>query len=217
VSIRLENIPVKVDSEPGESVLSALARAGFALTAPCGGRGVCGKCRVKLLGGGLQGGGPDASGEFLACRGIPAGDISIAFLRDEGFIENEAGPSHEPLHEAPVGGAVVHRRIARAGAALDIGTTTLSARLVDMDTLLPIATFSALNDQRVLGADVITRIQAARNGRTRELYKLINRQTERILRIFIEKYCFDKVETLMVSWNTTMLHHFANTDTSPMA
>ncbi|MDR0709706.1 MAG: ASKHA domain-containing protein, partial [Spirochaetaceae bacterium] len=216
MSITLENIPAGVEPEPGESVLSALARAGFALTAPCGGRGVCGKCRVKLLSGGLLGGGPDDSGEFLACRGIPAGDISIAFLRDEGFVENEAAPSHEPLDETPAGGAAARSRITRAGAALDIGTTTLSARLVDMDTLRPIATFSALNDQRVLGADVITRIQAARNGRTGELYNLINRQTERILRLFIEKYCLDKIETLMVSGNTTMLHLFTNTDPSPM-
>jgi uncharacterized 2Fe-2S/4Fe-4S cluster protein (DUF4445 family) len=85
-----------------------------------------------------------------------------------------------------------------------------------MDTLRPIATYSALNDQRVLGADVITRIQAARNGRTGELYRLINRQTERILRLFIEKYDLDRIETLAVSGNTTMLHLFANTDPSAM-
>jgi uncharacterized 2Fe-2S/4Fe-4S cluster protein (DUF4445 family) len=201
VSIRLENIPV--DSEPGESVLSALARAGFTLTAPCGGRGVCGKCKVKLLSGALLNSSPDSSGEFLACRGVPDGDISIAFPRDEGSL----------VHEGPVHSRPGHRR---AGAALDIGTTTLSAKLVDPDTLRPIATYSALNDQRILGADVITRIQAARKGRTGDLYKLVNRQVDRILRTFIEQYDLDRIETLMVSGNTTMLHLFTNTDPSAM-
>jgi uncharacterized 2Fe-2S/4Fe-4S cluster protein (DUF4445 family) len=206
VSIKLENIPV--EPEPGESVLSALGRAGFVLSAPCGGRGVCGKCKVKLLSGELLNCTPDSAGEFLACRGVPAGDISIAFLQDEGFIENEESSFHEA--------SVPSRTAKRVGAALDIGTTTLSARLIDMDTLRPIATYSALNDQRVLGADVITRIQAARSGRTRELYNLVNRQTERILRLFIEKYDLDRIETLAVSGNTTMLHLFTNTDPSAM-
>jgi uncharacterized 2Fe-2S/4Fe-4S cluster protein (DUF4445 family) len=85
-----------------------------------------------------------------------------------------------------------------------------------METFEPIATYSALNDQRVLGADVITRIQAARNGKTGELFSLVNRQTERILGIFIEKYGLDKIETLIVSGNTTMLHLFTNTDPSAM-
>jgi uncharacterized 2Fe-2S/4Fe-4S cluster protein (DUF4445 family) len=212
VRIWLEDTPVEPES--GESVLSALTRAGFVLTAPCGGRGVCGKCRVKLLEGELRNVVPDSAGEFLACQGVPAGDIRIAFLGDEGFIENEVFPFPEvPVSEAPVRGGTKHRRL---GAALDIGTTTLSARLVDMDTLRPLAAYSALNDQRVLGADVITRIQAARNGRTGELYRLINRQTERILRLFIEQYDLPGIETLAVSGNTTMLHLFANTDPSAM-
>jgi uncharacterized 2Fe-2S/4Fe-4S cluster protein (DUF4445 family) len=147
---------------------------------------------------------PDFSGEFLACRGVPAEDISIAFPGSEGFVENEI---------SPLSGGTEHKR---AGAALDIGTTTVSASLIDLDTLEPIASYSALNDQRILGADVITRIQAARNGRTGELFRLINRQTERILGLFIEKYHIDRIETLIVSGNTTMLHLFANTDPSSM-
>lgn len=35
----------------GESVLSALRRAEIYLTAPCGGKGTCGKCRIKLIEG----------------------------------------------------------------------------------------------------------------------------------------------------------------------
>jgi uncharacterized 2Fe-2S/4Fe-4S cluster protein (DUF4445 family) len=206
VKINLET--GSVNAEPGETVLSALARGGFVLAAPCGGRGVCGKCKVKLLNGSLLDTLPDSSGEFLACRGVPSGDISIAFLRDEGFIENEVSSLNSALNSA-----AEHKRV---GVALDIGTTTVSAQLIDLNTLKPIATYSALNDQRVLGADVITRIQAARNGKTPNLYQLINRQAERVLRLFIEKYHLDRIETLVVSGNTTMLHLFANTDPSSM-
>jgi uncharacterized 2Fe-2S/4Fe-4S cluster protein (DUF4445 family) len=103
-----------------------------------------------------------------------------------------------------------------AGVALDIGTTTLSAALVDPDTARMLETYSVLNDQRIFGADVMNRIGAARNGKTAELFNLINRQTEGILRYFTGKWGLPKIETLSVSGNTTMLHLFTNTDPSGM-
>ena len=34
----------------GETLLAALRNAGFSLPAACGGRGKCGKCRVRING-----------------------------------------------------------------------------------------------------------------------------------------------------------------------
>ena len=104
----------------------------------------------------------------------------------------------------------------RAGAALDIGTTTVQAQLINLDTSEILDTFSALNDQRIFGADVISRISAARNGKLNGLFSAINNQTESILKQFILKYNPDKIEKCSVSGNTTMLHLFCNTDPSPM-
>ena len=33
----------------GETILEAMRAAGITLAAPCGGKGICGKCRVKML------------------------------------------------------------------------------------------------------------------------------------------------------------------------
>ncbi|MDR2101776.1 MAG: ASKHA domain-containing protein [Treponema sp.] len=190
---------------PGETVLSALARGGVAISAPCGGRGFCGKCKVRLVAGSISGVTPDPAGYpaglFSACRAFPLSDITIALVQDETLAENP------PPGVKNLPGAVV---------ALDIGTTTLSARLLDPDTGEAAETLSQLNDQRVFGADVMSRIGAARSGKTGELFSLINRQTFRVLEDFKNRYNIKKIERLMVSGNTTMLHLFANTDPSGM-
>ncbi|MDR2404696.1 MAG: ASKHA domain-containing protein [Spirochaetaceae bacterium] len=192
-----------------ESLLEALAGAGIAISAPCGGRGICGKCRVRLLEGTVRKVAPDSSGIFLACQGIPAGDIHIELLSGEGPVINEVSALNVP-------GFIPEQIPSHAGLALDIGTTTLSAALVDLDTARFLETYSILNDQRIFGADVMNRIGAAKNGKTTELFNLVNRQTEGILRYFIGKWGLPKIESLSVSGNTTMLHLFTNTDPSGM-
>jgi uncharacterized 2Fe-2S/4Fe-4S cluster protein (DUF4445 family) len=106
--------------------------------------------------------------------------------------------------------------VSRAGVALDIGTTTVSARLIDLDNGQELLTYSALNQQRVFGADVMSRIGAARAGKTKELFDIINRQTHGILSGFMQKLKLPLIETLIVAANTTMLHFFAKVDPSSM-
>ncbi|MDR2418709.1 MAG: ASKHA domain-containing protein [Treponema sp.] len=180
------------------SVLSALGNMGVAFSAPCGGRHVCGKCKVKLVEGQVLGD-IDNAGNFLACQGIPLSDLTVE-LPDEFIIKNEVEVS------------TVLSPAKRSGVALDIGTTTVSARLIDLDTGAILDTRSELNDQRVFGADVMSRINAARNGKTADLFGLIKRQTQRIL----SSFRVNEIEQLTVSGNTTMLHLFTNIDPSSM-
>ena len=42
---------ISVDVEPGTTVMQALITAGLKIDAPCGGRGVCGKCKVRIVDG----------------------------------------------------------------------------------------------------------------------------------------------------------------------
>jgi len=205
VKIRLQNSPLVCEAAKGETILLACARSGVIISAPCGGRGTCGKCGVRLLEGQVSGDTPDAEGAVRACAAVPLSDITIdcpAFgelsVDDSGKLPAEA---HRP---------------ARAGIALDIGTTTVCARLVDLDTSTALDNISELNDQRPFGADVMSRIGAAKYGKTGELYNLINRQTERIIKTFKERWDIPKIEKLAVSANTTMLHLFLNVDPSSM-
>ena len=194
----------------------ACARAGFILSAPCGGRQHCGKCRVQLLEGQVTGDSPDSAGWVRACMAVPLSDITIA-APASGGVTNSADLSGELLSRRRAGAASEERgAVFSAAVALDIGTTTLSARLVDLATATVLDTISELNDQRAFGADVMSRIGAAKNGKTEELFNLINRQTERILGSFKNRWDIQKIEKLAVSGNTVMLHLFLNVDPSGM-
>jgi uncharacterized 2Fe-2S/4Fe-4S cluster protein (DUF4445 family) len=142
----------------------------------------------------------------LACSAVPVSDITIAY---NGNAEIYGGG-------APDAAADGMGCPGRAGTAIDIGTTTVCAKLIDLDSSFVLDTVSQLNDQRAFGADVISRISAARNGKTDELFALINGQTKRILSSFMERRDISKIEKLTVSGNTTMLHLFLNTDPSGM-
>jgi len=212
MKIRPGNNP-EVCHGDGETILLSCARSGLVLSAPCGGRGRCGKCRVQLLEGQVSGDTPDAHGMIRACRAIPLSDITIAMTGSVELAYNaltdSAGSSGNP-HPS------VHKKIARPGIALDIGTTTVSARLVDLASSAALDTISELNDQRAFGADLMSRIAAAKDNKTKELFNLINRQTERIISTFQERWGLGKIEQLSVSANTVMLHLFLNVDPSGM-
>jgi uncharacterized 2Fe-2S/4Fe-4S cluster protein (DUF4445 family) len=75
-------------SPPDESILEAAQKAGVALDAPCGGRGTCGKCKVRVLSGSIstEAACVEASitprefedGWRLACLIYPQSDIEVS-------------------------------------------------------------------------------------------------------------------------------------------
>ena len=104
----------------------------------------------------------------------------------------------------------------QTAAAFDIGTTTIQAQLVDLRTGQTLDTFSGLNDQRVFGADVISRISEAQNGKLDGLFAAINNQVKNILISFTQKLNLSNIEKCAVSGNTAMLHIFCRADPSSM-
>ncbi|HBG92379.1 MAG: hypothetical protein A2X54_00365 [Nitrospirae bacterium GWF2_44_13] len=84
-----KSIPIAKD----ESILSALKRSGVYLVASCGGKGTCGKCRVKIQGGKYR---TSASGKIsqvdkekgivLACQTFPENDISVEILEEARLV-----------------------------------------------------------------------------------------------------------------------------------
>jgi uncharacterized 2Fe-2S/4Fe-4S cluster protein (DUF4445 family) len=77
----------------GESILQALKRNGIYLVASCGGKGICGKCRIKLLEGkrriihtGKLEPRDVEAGMTLACQTFPEGDIFIDIPKESKLI-----------------------------------------------------------------------------------------------------------------------------------
>lgn len=73
---------VKVTVEAGTTLMAAAAEAGVEFEGPCGGRGVCGKCRMRILEGG-------APGWVLACQTAIHGDLVVEIPQQEIYLSRK--------------------------------------------------------------------------------------------------------------------------------
>ena len=152
-----------VEAHCGESLLEVLRRAGVPIAAPCGGAGTCGKCAVEVHRASAHG-----WERVLACQ-TPAEDGMEVRLGTTGSLLVEDG--------APD----LDRLLARftrddaapgdLGVAVDLGTTTVAAYLIDLRAGRLLAHGGEANPQASFGADVISRIQACREGKLAELQR----------------------------------------------
>jgi len=78
-----------IDASPDESLLAALRREKIYLVSSCGGKGTCGKCRVKVTQGPVDIRGSNkvserlkGEGYSLACQTVPTGDVHIEIPRE---------------------------------------------------------------------------------------------------------------------------------------
>ncbi|MDR2798816.1 MAG: ASKHA domain-containing protein [Treponema sp.] len=98
------------------------------------------------------------------------------------------------------------------GLAIDIGTTSVSILLVNLQTGEPLAVGSAGNGQIRYGADVISRIiESTRSGGLERLHKAV---TDACIEPLIHQVCqtagipSDRIYRVVVAANTTMTHLF---------
>ena len=173
----------------GETVLETLSAGGVFLDAPCGGKGKCGKCLVRLS--------PNGD-EVKACLTLVEGDMDIHL--PQVMDMKIAGSAAEPTASGAVSDQL--------GVAVDIGTTTVVAHLTDLKTGVRIATASGVNAQRPYGADVISRIQYCSENGHETLTRLIREQLAEL----IEKTCADSgvrrgdIRYITIAANTIMEH-----------
>lgn len=207
----------KAEPLDGEMLNELMRRANFVLAEPCGGNGICGKCRVKI-----EGDAPDiseAERQFLSEEEIRAGiRLACQTKARKGMVVSRAEPLPGGMKIISEG-ADSFRDMERAdkGAsysiAIDIGTTTLVAYLVSRESGAVIAVSSAVNPQAVFGADVISRISYA-SERDDGLGVLQNRVVDAVNRLIFNlqrraAVAEEEITEAVVSANTTMEHIFA--------
>ncbi len=184
----------------GQNLLEILQNNAYNFSAGCGGNGVCGKCKVKLLQGNYP---ADEEGYILSCKTILTSDIEIKISeqRGTGLVDFQERKFEIESNEG-------------YGIALDIGTTTLAFSCVDLQTGSVIKNLSSLNPQAIFGADVISRIKAGGEGKLSLLNKLIKDSVNEAIAHFMHEFNIKSIKKLCVTGNTTMLHIFCNEDVS---
>lgn len=183
---------------------------GTALALPCGGKGMCGKCRVRVVQGTLPVTPEDrrifsdeqlAQGWRLACKAVTrdAVELVVPVQEQQGFSAVAADSTDQ---------AAVVTEGHDYGLAVDIGTTTLATALVDCTDGQILATATAVNSQRSFGADVISRIGAACHGKGKALQKAVRRDLTRLVQQLFQDHpgVAGHCHRMAIAANTTMLH-----------
>ena len=269
VKFKNENIIIKV--EKGTKLSECIRIANLSIETPCNCMGLCGKCRVKVVGQMYP---PSILEEGfilrekdirLACMAEVLGDVEVELLYNNkklktinnGYsIEVETNnqikkiqlPEMDKTSYIPyvetidknVNSIPVYEKIAKLnrqkqsriygvcfdddiidlvsettiilGVAIDIGTTGISAYLVNLETGEIIDKNSSLNPQTEYGSDVLSRITFAINNEegTKVLRdSIVNKINQMIKALVNTNYAIDNVYRIMIAANTTMLHFFA--------
>lgn len=190
----------------GATLVDAAGQAGIILNTVCGGKGTCRKCTVYVQ--------PD-NREVLACQYRIESDVTVTVPPGSRFFEqrilaegvetpHKIRPDvYEKYSEVPCDPIL--------GVAVDLGTTTVVAKLVDMKTGECLATEAVLNPQAKFGDDVVSRIAYAETTeRAAELHRII----VDCLNTLIGKLCrsagaeIGQVREVCIVGNTTMSHIF---------
>ena len=98
------------------------------------------------------------------------------------------------------------------GIAIDIGTTTVVAMLIDLSNGKELESYSCLNSQKICGQDVITRIHYSdEHGEAglKYLQNLILDDLRSLINKLLEAQSNYEVKAITVAGNTTMIHLFA--------
>ena len=193
----------------GVLLWDALRQSGYALSAPCGGHGKCGKCRVRAEG--ALSPRPDADGFCLACQTHLAGDATV-WLDRPSVLSNIEGAGKMPefsLNPPP----------GKYGLALDIGTTTLAAQLLSLKDGRILAAVTAENPQRQIAHDVIGRIQAAMDGQGLALQAQIRGEIDRMRRALCVQTGLPEtaIDFSVYTGNTTMLYLLTGRNPKPLS
>jgi uncharacterized 2Fe-2S/4Fe-4S cluster protein (DUF4445 family) len=100
------------------------------------------------------------------------------------------------------------------GIAVDIGTTTVVAYMVNLATGKTEQIVSGLNRQKSWGGDVISRVQAVNDSGCGPLQKAITNQLSRMLYRLVEEagIPWEDLRGVSIAGNTVMMHLFAGVD-----
>ncbi|MFC1755148.1 ASKHA domain-containing protein [Thermoproteota archaeon] len=197
----------EVDVQPDSNLLSVIRECGLFVEAPCGGQSVCKKCLVFT----------EEGKALFACKTTVKEDMTVVLPRYDDpllrskktnlasdFIPKQIDPVVKNVEQ------VGERKDCKnLGIAIDIGTTTISIVLLDIESGDIIDNISFYNPQIIYGADIIHRIIFSQKGDgAKLLQKKIVDELIKSISYLGSKNEIDlrEVKSVAISGNTTMIH-----------
>jgi len=181
---------------------------------PCGGRGRCKGCKIRVLSGSLPVSAEEnhklspaelANGWRLSCRGRADADLKLELAQWEATILTD----DTVFDFTPQDGL---------GIAIDVGTTTIVAQLLDLRTGHVLAVRTALNAQAKHGADIMSRIEVAVAGYGQpELERLIREQIGELIQELLSVSAAADLRNVVLVGNTVMHHLFCGINIEPLS
>ncbi|MGE5325886.1 MAG: ASKHA domain-containing protein [Deltaproteobacteria bacterium] len=212
--ITLRPIGADLRASAGTPLRDALFEQGMEF--PCGGRGRCRGCRVQVLQGQVSINSAQRkklspeeldAGWRLACQCTVESDLVMELRQwDAAILADETPFAFEPRPGL--------------GVAVDVGTTTIVAQLLDLQRGCVLGVRTALNGQGRHGADVMSRVEFALTpGGLQELQELIRRQIGALVAQLLRAACADaqQVRDVVLVGNTVMHHLFSGIDVEPLS
>jgi uncharacterized 2Fe-2S/4Fe-4S cluster protein (DUF4445 family) len=184
--------------------------ASFGMEFPCGGEGWCGSCKVRVLEGTLPVTPEDraalteeqlAAGWRLGCRACATGPLTLEAAQ---WIIPILADFEKMPHSTQPG----------LGIAIDVGTTTIVAQLLDLGSGEVIGVRSGLNPQAAYGADIMSRVAFALHDRrlTTMIRQFIGTMVAELAGDRVSEVC----DVVLVG-NTVMHHLFAGLSVEPLS
>jgi uncharacterized 2Fe-2S/4Fe-4S cluster protein (DUF4445 family) len=279
VSVRFKNENITIEVEQGTKLSECIRIANLSIETPCNSMGLCGKCRVKVIGDMYPPSYVEKSFIFdeenirLACIATVRGDVEVELINrskklntiNNGYsievsvnseikkielpdIDRNSSIPYIETIDKKVNSILVLEKIAMfhkekgskiygvcaddniidlvsettiiLGVAVDIGTTGISAYLVNLETGEIINKNSYLNPQTEYGSDVLSRITfAINNEEGTEILRdsIVNKINDMVKELVNSNYGVDNVYRIMIAANTTMLHFFAGVNPHSIA
>lgn len=214
---------IEICCKEGESLLQACQRLKIFSNNVCGGAGICGKCKVRMITNAVPPSGADQV--FFTERELQAGWRLACLAKLVGSCKIEIPLTHQEDMSVVTDSGLVNlisnkeddrkengEKTKGMALVIDIGTTTIAMQLVRYGQNLQgeseievIDTYTAVNSQRSYGADVISRIQASNQGKGQELKECILHTLAEGMETLLSH---TRVEQVLIAGNTTMVHLF---------
>ncbi len=214
---------LRISIDEHNTFLDAIRQTGLHVNSECGGRGTCLKCIITLHPA------PEPTPQDL--KHISSTDLEKGFrLACQHKVKQKSRvvlQDHQREVKILFEGLSVEKRWKldseqkdKFGIAIDLGTTTIVAYLLDLDTGIQLGQSAALNPQVMYGEDVMSRIThaATKEKGAEELSEIVTKEISNLATRLIEAISVKRTNLTRVSivGNTAMHHLLLRADVKPL-